>query len=76
MNLAEKIIFCIYAKQIAPRDTRGALGVLGGQQFKSIGKLFDWHQLWFTSTDSSGNGLRLNASRPSIPQGAFGGGGG
>ena len=35
----------------------------------------DWHQLWFTSADSSGNGHRLNTSRPSIPQGAFGGGG-
>ena len=63
----------IYAKQIAPRDTRGALG---GQQFKSLGKLSDWHQLWFTSADSSGNGHRLNTSRPSIPQVAFRGGGG
>ena len=28
----------IYAKQIAPRDTRGVIGgVLGGQQFKSMG---------------------------------------
>ena len=62
-----------YAKQIAPRDT---WGVLGGQQFKSIGKLSDWHQLWFTSADSSGNGHRLNTSRPSIPQGGIGGGGG
>ena len=66
----------IYAKQIAPRDTRGALGggSLGGQPFKSIEKLSDWHQLWFTSADSSGNGNTLNTSRPSIPQGAFGGG--
>ena len=54
----------------------GHLGVLGGQQFKSIGKLSDWHQLWFMSADSSGNGYRLNTSRPSIPQGALGGGGG
>ena len=63
----------IYAKQIAPRDTRGGghLGVLGGQQFKSLGKLSDWYQLWFTSADSSGNGYRLNTSRPSIPQVAF-----
>ena len=37
-------------------------------------KLSDWHQLWFTSVvDSCGNGQRLNTSRPSIPQGAFGG---
>ena len=41
-----------------------------------MGKLSDWHQLWFTSADSSGNGHRLNTSRPSIPQGAFRGGGG
>ena len=67
----------IYAKQIAPRDTRGHLGVLGGQTFKSHGKLSngwtDWHQLWFTSVDSSGN---INTSRPSIPQGAWREGGG
>ena len=66
----------IYAKQIAPRDTRGTWGRLGGQTFKSLGKLSngwtDWHQLWVTSADSSGNGLRLNPSRPSIPQGALG----
>ena len=62
----------IYAKQIAPRDKRGALGGVKGQTFKSIGKLSngwtDWHQLWFTSADSSGNGHRLNPRRPSIPQ--------
>ena len=66
----------ICAKQIAPRDTRGALG--GGfrcKQVKSLGKLSDWYQLWFTSADSSGNGHRLNTSRLSIPQGAFRGGG-
>ena len=77
-NLAHMCKFIwewIYAKQIAPRDTRGSLGVLGGKQFKSLGKLSDWHQLWFTSADSSGNGHLLNTSRPSIPQGAFGGGG-
>ena len=28
---------------------------LGGQQCKSVGKLSDWHQRWFTSADSSGN---------------------
>ena len=27
----------IYAKQIAPRDTRGYLGFLGGQQLKKYG---------------------------------------
>ena len=64
-------------KQIASRDTREGFR---GQTFKSLGKLSnswtDWHQLWFTSADSSGNGQchRLNPSRPSIPQGAMGGG--
>ena len=65
----------IYAKQIALRDTRGALGGLGGQTFTFLEKLSngwtDWHQLWFTSADSSGSGHRLNTSRPTIPQGAF-----
>ena len=42
----------------------GGGGGLGGQQFKSIGKLSDGHQLWFTSADSSGNGHRLNRNRP------------
>ena len=58
----------IYAKQISRH--RGALGVLGGQTFKSLGKLSngwtDWRQLWFTSADLAENG---------ITQGAFRGGG-
>ena len=52
-NMCKFILEWIYAKQIAPRYTRGHLGGLGGQQFKSLGKLSDWHQLWFTSADSS-----------------------
>ena len=55
----------------------GGLGVKHSKVFP--GKLSacwtDWHQLWFTSADSSWNGHRLNPSRPSIPQGALGGGG-
>ena len=70
----------VYAKQIAPRDTRRALGGFRGQTIKGQGKLSngwtDWQQLWFTSADSSGNGYRLNTSRPSIPQVACWGGGG
>ena len=50
-------------------------GGLGCQTFKSLGKLSngwtDWHQLWFMTADSSGNGHRLTTSRPSIPQGQF-----
>ena len=69
----------IYAKQIAPRDTRGHLGGFRGQTLKSLGMLSngwtDWHKLWFTCADSSVNGHRLNPSRPSIPQGHWGGGG-
>ena len=34
----------------------------------------DWHQIKYTSTDSYGNGHRLNTNRPSIPQGEWGGG--
>ena len=60
-----------------PLETQGGTwgGGLGGQQFKSMGKLSDLHQLWLTYADSFGNGYRLNTSRPSIPQVAFGGGG-
>ena len=65
----------VYTPNILPLETQGGTwGVLGGQQFKSLGKLSDWQQLLFTSTDSSGKGHRLNTSRPSMPQGAFGGG--
>ena len=65
-----------YTPNKLPLDSQGGTcGVLGGQTFKSLGNLSigltDWHQLWFTSADSSENGHRLNTSRPSIPQGAF-----
>ena len=33
----------------------------------------DWHQIWYTYADSSGNRHRLNTIRPSIPQGVLGG---
>ena len=53
----------------------GTWGVLGDQTFKSLGKLSngctDWHQIWYTPADSSGNGHRLNGFRPTIPQAAF-----
>ena len=51
-------------------------GGVRGSQIQKSGKMSNWHQLWFTSADSSGIGHRLKASRPSIPQGAFRGGGG
>ena len=64
-----------------PSRHKGALGGgFRGQTFKSLGKLSnrwtDWHQLWFTSADSSGNEHRLNTNLPPIPQGHRGGGGG
>ena len=61
-NLAHMCKFIwewIYAKQIGRAHGGGGLG---GQKLK---------QLLFTSADSSGNGHRLNTSRPSIPQRAF-----
>ena len=127
-HICRSIWELIYAKQIAPRDTRGALGGFRGQTFKSLGKLSngwtigtnvgyrlrihlgmdtgyiqvainttgdmgggvgghkfksigklsngctDWHHIWYTSADSSGNGHRLNTSRPTISQGHLGGG--
>ena len=59
-----------YTPNKLPLETQGVTwGVLGGQQLKNMGKLSDWHELWFTSSGSSG---KLDTSRPSIPQGAFG----
>ena len=58
----------------------GVGGGVGGHtskfKFKSLRKLSngstDWHRIWYTSADSSGNGHRLNTIRPTIPQGHFG----
>ena len=64
-----------YTPNKLPLETQGGTwGVLRGQQFKSLGKLSDWHQFWFTSADLSGNGHRLNTSRPQNPRWHFGGG--
>ena len=70
----------IYAKQIAPRDIRGDLGEgFRGQTLKSLGKLSngwtDWHQIRYTSVDSSGNGHRLKTICPTIPHDGIWGGG-
>ena len=50
---------------------------LGGHKFKCFGKLSngwtDWHQIWYKSADSSGNGHGLNTIHPSIPQEVLGG---
>ena len=53
-----------------PLETQGGTwGVLGGQQFKSLGRLSDWHQLRFTSPDSSGKDIVA----PQYPRWHFGG---
>ena len=50
-------------------------GGFTGSQIRKSGRLSngwtDCHQIWYTSADSSGNGLRLNTIRPST----LGGGG-
>ena len=50
-------------------------GGLGGHTFKSIGKLSngwtDWHQIWYMSVDSSGNGHRLKQLAPRYPMAAL-----
>ena len=55
------------------------MGGLRGQKCKSLENLpngwTDWHQIWYTSADSSQNGHRLKTISPSIHQGAFRGGG-
>ena len=56
------------AKKNKPLDSPEAWGGgLGGQQFKSLGKLrngwTDWHQIWYMSADSSGNGYRIKTIR-------------
>ena len=54
---------------------RGGGGGLGGHTFKSIGKLSngwtDWHQIWYMSVDSSGNGHRLKQLAPRYPRAAL-----
>ena len=63
---------------IRPTIPQGHFGkFLGGHKFKCLGKLLnggtDWHQIWYKSADSSGNGHWLITIRPSIPQGVSGG---
>ena len=44
------------------KTQRGILGGFRGSQIKKSGRLSngwtDWHQIWYTSADSSGNGHR------------------
>ena len=52
-------------------------GGFRGQKIKNLEKLpngwTNWHQMWHTCADSSGNGHRLEIIRSSRPQGGFGG---
>ena len=67
--------------QLAPQYPKGISGGGGlvGHKFKCLEKLSngwtDWHQIWYKSPYSFGNRHRLNANRPTIPQGYLGGGG-
>ena len=79
-NLAHMCIFIwewIYAKQIEPQDTMRHFGDFMGSHIKKSGRLSngwtDWHQIWYTSADSSGNGHRLSTIRPSTMGGGLGG---
>ena len=59
------------------RPKVGTWGVLGGQKCKSQENLpsgcTDWHQICYTSANSSGNGRRLKQLAPRYPRGHFGG---
>ena len=65
------------AKSKSPLNNPGSILGEGGHTFKSLWKLLngctDWHHIWYTSADSSGNRHRLNTIRPSISQGVLGG---
>ena len=65
-----------------PFETQGRTsvgGLWGVTTLKSLGKLpngsTDWHQIWYTSVDSYGNGHRLKQIAPRYPRAAFWGGG-
>ena len=70
----------VVGKKICPCDLGGTWGVLGGQKFKNLKKLpngwTDWHQIWHTCSDLSGNGHKLKTIVPRDPRGALGRGGG
>ena len=58
--------------------TQGGISVgFRGSQIQNSGRLSngwtDWHQIWYTSADSSGNGHKLNTIRPSTLGGGLGG---
>ena len=46
-------------------------GVTNSSPGKLPNEWTDWHQIWYTCVDSSGNGHRLKTIRPKIPQGGI-----
>ena len=60
------------AKYKSPLNTTGGIS---GVTNLSLGKLpsgwTDWHQMRYTSVDSSGNGHRLKTICPTIPHGSI-----
>ena len=66
------------AKYNSPLNTTGGhFGGFKGVTHLSVGMLPNgwtvWHQIRYTSVDSSGNGHRLKTIRPTIPTAAFSG---
>ena len=64
------------AKYNSPLNTTGGIsGGFRGVTNLGLGKLpngwTDWHQIRYTSVDSSGNGHRLKTIRPTIPHGGI-----
>ena len=55
------------------KTQRGISGGFRGHKSNSLGRLSngwtDWHHIWYTSADSSGNGHRLNTICPSLGRG-------
>ena len=64
---------------MSPLSTTGGIGGGGGGRGSQIQKYWEavkrldrfWHQIWYNSADSFGNGHRLNTIRLSIPQGVL-----
>ena len=68
--------FSIPGSNTASRHNGAFRGGFRGSQIQKSGRLSngwtDWHQIWNTSADSSGNGHRLNTIRPSTLRGLGG----
>ena len=66
-----------YAKTISPSIPQGEFCGFRGSKCKSLENLpngwTDWHQIWYMSADSSGNGHRLKQLAPRYTRGHWGG---